>query len=446
MKSRTLVTMGLGLLLLLAGCQRAAVDPAKHQTSEPPRLGSSYELYVATDLHYLNPALHDNGQAFQDYVKNGDSKLLPYSDELLNAWVRQVIEAKPAAVILSGDLTNNGEKASHEELAKKLAAITDAGIRVFVIPGNHDISNPWARSFQDDRQLKTDYISPEDFTSIYGAYGYKQASEQAPDSLSYLAKVSDQLWLLMLDSNRYANNLKYGYPETGGELSEATLTWMKTQGEAAKKAGARVVAVMHHNLFDHSDFRSEDFTASNADKIRKVLKEADIHLALSGHIHIQDIRSEENVTDIATSAMAVYPHQFGILQYTASPATVDYRTESVNVESWARSVSSRDPNLLGFQAYSRGFFHQNSYDKALHSLESSGYSEAERKSMASVMADLNPFYFGGMTDRIDTGALDAKGIELWKNDDTSFLGTYILSMMQNAKDNTRVHVPLTSGE
>ena len=46
----------------------------------------------------------------------------------------QVIAEKPSALVLSGDITMNGEKINHEELARKLGKVQEAGIPVLVIP------------------------------------------------------------------------------------------------------------------------------------------------------------------------------------------------------------------------------------------------------------------------------------------------------------------------
>ena len=45
---------------------------------------------------------------------------------------------KADGLILSGDLTFNGEKKSHEELAEKFKKVEKSGAPVMVIPGNHD--------------------------------------------------------------------------------------------------------------------------------------------------------------------------------------------------------------------------------------------------------------------------------------------------------------------
>ena len=205
-------------LIAVSGCTSGGSSPA---VSPSGKSGSTDTLYLATDLHYLAPSLHDDGKAFQDYIAGGDSKLLNYSDELVEAWIAQVLRDKPRAVVLSGDITNNGEKASHQTLAKKLQTIKDAGIGVYVVPGNHDILNPWARGFKDDKQLVTDYITPQEFKTLYAPFGYEGAAAQDASSLSYVAKLSDRLWLLMLDTCDYTYNVDNGAPETGGFLADS---------------------------------------------------------------------------------------------------------------------------------------------------------------------------------------------------------------------------------
>lgn len=420
-------------LLTIAGCKPSS-----------DKLNSSYDLYLATDLHYLSPSLHDNGEAFQAYIRNGDSKLLNYSEELLDAWVQQVIVAKPKAVILSGDLTNNGEKSSHEALARKLASIKESGIGVYVIPGNHDISNPWARSFKEGKQLKTDYISPQQFESIYADFGYNQAVDRDQDSLSYLVEMSDDLWVLMLDTSKYDQNIQVGYPVTEGELSESTLSWIGKQGALAKKEGAHLFAVMHHNLIDHSELASLGFTINNNEQVITAFKKAGINLVLSGHSHIQDIRSQDQMYDIATSALEVYPHQFGVLHYTAASSVLDYNTKKIDVEGWSKSAKITNADLTNFTEYSSNFFRQGSYDKVYKSLSLQYYTETERENMASDMAELNLQYFAGSVNKMNKDFINSEGIKLWNSAKPQFLKTYVLSMLKDPKENNVISIHLSS--
>lgn len=437
MKVKFITTM-LIFLLIMTSCNSNTKQDHLTQSKGSQELN----LFVATDLHYLNPDLHDNGQAFQDYIENGDSKLLNYSDPLAESFLKDVIQAKPDVVILSGDLTNNGEKKSHLELANKLKQIEDAGTRVYVIPGNHDILNPWARSFKTDGQYFTDYITPKEFTSIYENFGYDEAISRDRDSLSYIAQISDDLWLLMLDTSKYDNNVIMKIPQTDGEVSKETLEWIETNSQLAKDNKANIITVMHHNLVDHSDLASSGFTLNNAEEVLGVLVKSNISLVLSGHIHIQDIQSEQNVYDIATSAFTVYPHQYGVLHYSPTEASVEYQTKQVDVEKWSAEAGINSQDLLHFNSYARDFFYTDSYRKAYKALDAQGYTEAEKTEMAKTMAELNLLYFSGNASEIGDSIKNSDGVVQWKKANSQFLKSYVLSMLNSDKENTQLKLSL----
>ncbi|WP_138493382.1 metallophosphoesterase [Paenibacillus pinistramenti] len=433
------------LLFLLVSCAKASVPSPRTTLTEDEPSPAHLKLYVATDLHLLAPSLHDNGAAFQTYIHSGDSKLLQYSDALMNAWVAQVIRDHPDAVVISGDLTNNGEKESHRWLKDKLKSIEDSGIPVYVIPGNHDISNPWARNFRGDQQYKAASVTPEEFSTNYAPFGYSEAFETDNASLSYVIKLTKDLWLLMLDTSQYSNNQALGYPQTDGELASSTLAWVQHIGELSKSNGAKIIAVMHHNLFDHSDFSSSDFTLNNNGETLNVLEQSNIHLVLSGHIHIQDIQTKDHVSDIATSAFEVYPHQFGVLEYSTETASLSYHTQPIDVASWAEATNQTNPDLLGFAAYAKDFFRNASYTKAIKALEGQGYTETEQEQMAAVMAELNLHYFAGTMDTVDPGVLKSAGMQLWQNAEPQFIKNYVLSMGSKTTGNNSLTVNLSSG-
>ena len=101
--------------------------------------GSAHTILVASDTHFISPALTDNGAYFTRMVERSDGKVTLYCDALTDAFCAQVIAQQPDCLILSGDLTFNGARRSHEDFAQKLARIQEAGIPVYVIPGNHDL-------------------------------------------------------------------------------------------------------------------------------------------------------------------------------------------------------------------------------------------------------------------------------------------------------------------
>jgi 3',5'-cyclic AMP phosphodiesterase CpdA len=248
----------------------------------------------------------------------------------------------------------------------------------------------------------------------------------------------------MLDTSKYDQNIKVGYPVTEGELSESTLAWISKQGALAKKEGAHILAVMHHNLLDHSELSSLGFTINNNEDMIAALENAGINLVLSGHSHIQDIRSQDQMYDIATSAFEVYPHQFGVLRYTAASSVLDYTTEKIDVEGWSKSSKINNADLTNFTQYSADFFRKNSYDKVYKSLTSQNYTETERENMARDMAELNLQYFAGTVNEMDKDFMNSEGIKLWNTAKPQFLKTYVLSMLKDPKENNAVSIRLTS--
>lgn len=133
------------------------------------------KVILATDLHYQSASGWDGGKAFQLFVERGDGKVVQYLPELLEAFIDEVIEERPSALVLSGDITMNGEKMNHEELAARLKRVMDAGIQVLVIPGNHDINNTHAAVYFGEEKEQTPSVTPGEFYDIYREYGYDQA-------------------------------------------------------------------------------------------------------------------------------------------------------------------------------------------------------------------------------------------------------------------------------
>ena len=91
-----------------------------------------------TDPHYLSSELTDGGASFLKTVQNGDSKLPQYSDLYMSAFTDAVLDAEPDLVILSGDLTYNGERPSHEGIRAYCRQIEEAGIPVLSLETDYE--------------------------------------------------------------------------------------------------------------------------------------------------------------------------------------------------------------------------------------------------------------------------------------------------------------------
>ena len=129
-------------------------------------------LMIATDPHYFAPSLTDGGEAFLNVVTHADGKYMQCIGEITDALFDRAAEERPAALILSGDLTFNGERESHEAFAARCAALEEQGVPVLVLPGNHDLDRPDAVRFEGDQITAVESVSAADFRRIYAAFGY----------------------------------------------------------------------------------------------------------------------------------------------------------------------------------------------------------------------------------------------------------------------------------
>ena len=353
-------------------------------------------IWLATDLHYQSPQMTDFQSAFDTYTMGNDGTIVPYLDEITDAFLEEVRAERPSALILSGDLSQNGEKANHQALAKKLERVQEAGIPVLVIPGNHDINHPWAATYFDDKVSPAEGTSSEEFYQIYHQFGYDQAASRASDSLSYVYRLDEKYWLMMLDSC-----MCEPVHETGGKLSEETVAWMKTQLEEAKKQGVTVIPVSHHNLLDESTLYPEECTIENTKEVTALLESYGVPVYLSGHLHLQRIKKHTSnlntpggygIREIVTSPLSMAPCQYSVLDWQAD-GSLSYHTKKVDIAGWAQRYGEEDENLLNFDAYADQFLVDVISEQAFKALQSA--SKDIKEEMATLYADMNRDYCSG---------------------------------------------------
>ena len=430
-------------MIVIFGCTRNIEDVAEIQVL--PK-GSAVKLMVATDIHYLSKDLIEEGPKFDNMYLYSDGKQINYINEITDAFIDEVIEKKPDVLILSGDLTFNGEKKSHEELAEKLKVITDNGIRVLVIPGNHDIKNYSAVGFKYDSTYAVDNITVKEFKNIYENYGFKSAIKQDENSLSYVEEISEDLWVIMIDSNIYKKNKAYK-SEASGEVKEDTLKWLEECLSEAKSKGITPITVTHHNLVNHNELFNKGFTLNNSEEVCELLNRYNVKVNLSGHIHIQSIAEKKMnngniVTDIATSALSVYTNQYGEIDFFPGKK-IDYSTNPIDMEAWAKRKGITDERLVNFEKYSYDFFRENSYKKTFADLEKYELTNEERALMSKTVEELNPHYFSGTVKDVHFKILESDNYKLWINKGDSSLRSYIDSVLNgNIKDENNITIKL----
>lgn len=227
------------------GCEEAVLT-VKYYTDKA--LAAGKKLMVIGEPCMLAPTqLKAAGKAY-DTALGVNAALSADAPEIMSALIDSALAYKPEALLIAGGLTMDGGKESHEYLASMLKRLTDAGIKVCVVPGDQDINNPTSSCYDGDEATRVANINASEFASIYAPFGYADAVMRDENSLSYLSYITDDVAVLALDA------CEYEYADTITEvietahLSPATVEWMQKAADAALDSQHRALVVLVHHL------------------------------------------------------------------------------------------------------------------------------------------------------------------------------------------------------
>ena len=205
-----------------------------------------YKFTFLADLHYYSKTLGTSGRAYE--LRSGsDQKCLAESGAIIDAAFDHLARSDTQAVLLAGDLTNDGEMVCHRELREKLYALAEKK-PVYLITNTHDWccdGNP--RRFTGARVTHDVPTMPH--TGIHGFYydfGGRQAIAEYRTHLgisSYVIPLAEKIWLLALCDDQNGRG-KAGY-------TEPHFRWIEEQLHRAKEQGCLVLGMQHHLLLPH---------------------------------------------------------------------------------------------------------------------------------------------------------------------------------------------------
>ena len=365
--------------LVLAGAGAAAsaaafsVNPesalADDATAAADAAAYPNELKVAilSDIHYFSHTLFAENDAFHS-AENSDRKLFRQSADILDKALADVRKFKPNAILVSGDLTKDGEQVCHKEVAKKLldaASESAEDCVVRVINGNHDINNNKdGLNFKDldaeGNAKPAGAVTPSQFRSdeYYGKCGYDGVKgddlyinsdyypkpegdhDATAGAVSYVTRFegtdNTRVTLICVDSCRYSydtTDTGEDEHETHGRITgvpkdesgaavfapdqlpkQGLLPWIVEKAQAAKKNGDVVIVMQHHGIVAH--FGQEptilaDYLVEDYDVVAKYYAWAGISCVLTGHMHANDVAAHQfpefqDTTAYPTAVPAIY--------------------------------------------------------------------------------------------------------------------------------------------
>ena len=286
-------------------------------------------IAVMSDLHYLSPDMIADTEDFE-HALNSDRKLLKESSSVLHEMLERVRADKPDILLVSGDLTKDGEQECHAALAKQLQQLQQdvPGLKIYVINGNHDIRNYNAKNFNtaDGKAVLATRTEPEDFKRIYDfVYSdptvlatFTPAEGNKAGGLSYVARPVEGLTVIAMDTCRYSSdNTSIGDDEheTSGAISADLEKWVIEQTAAAKARGDLVIGLEHHGLVPHFDVQPTIlpmYLVNGYERIAQEYADAGMSVVFTGHMHAVDIAAMTTAAgntfyDIETGSALTYP-------------------------------------------------------------------------------------------------------------------------------------------
>ena len=286
-------------------------------------------IAVMSDLHYLSPDMIADTEDFE-HAFNSDRKLLKESSSVLREMLERVRADKPDILLVSGDLTKDGEQECHAALAKQLQQLQQdvPGLKIYVINGNHDIRNYNAKNFNtaDGKAVRATRTEPEDFKQIYDfVYSdptviatFTPAEGNKAGGLSYVARPVEGLTIIAMDTCRYSSdNTSNGDDEheTSGAISADLEKWVIEQTAAAKARGDLVIGLEHHGLVPHFDVQPTIlpmYLVNGYERIAQEYADAGMSVVFTGHMHAVDIaamttKAGNTFYDIETGSALTYP-------------------------------------------------------------------------------------------------------------------------------------------
>ena len=386
-----------------------------------------------SDVHYLADSYCGNLDSGFDLIADGTGEEPLQQKGILDSALAAVAADGYKYLLISGDLSLNGELESHKALAAILEQFeADTGVQVLVINGNHDINRDAAKGYISNGDgtyswKSVSMTSPERFKEIYKDLGYDLACSfyeppqgEIAGMLSYSVRLDGGYRLIAIDAGKYSSdNTDSGLDiaETGGNITGGLMNWILSQISEAKAAGEIPIAMTHWNLSSMNYVETsvlQGFTMDNWREVGERFAEAGLHYVFTGHSHANDISSVtsdngETLYSIMTGSLSAFPNMFRENDFTASSdgKQIDLKSNVVDCDK-VKQVVDRAGNTYErpYRLASAKLTFTNF--RGLKNVDGSPLSDAAAYAMRYVSAFVLPF----IDDVAEAGLLNYIGAKL----------------------------------
>lgn len=290
-----------------------------------------FTLNILTDTHYYSKENGTSGSAY-DFANLKSQKLLAESAEVLQTAFDQIAaDNKSDILLISGDVTNNGELNSHAEFIAMLRELKAKGKRVYVLTSTHDYrAEGVTDGYNGDKTYKVPAATRELLFDMYREFGPDEAMSVHMPSMSYVVQLCDGYRLFALNDDTNLNN-KSGF-------SDECFEWITNQAKKAKEENQFIIAMTHHPLIAPSPIYEiigrGDMLGDYQTRIRQ-LADLGVQFIFTGHTHIHNVSAYQSdqgnvLYDICTASPIGYPGAIRTATFEPDKNSVKVDTVYVN--------------------------------------------------------------------------------------------------------------------
>ncbi len=290
-------------------------------------MSDKIKFAVIADPHYYSEKLGCEGTAYERRA-GSDQKMLAPSKGTVTAALDLIKESDAQFLMIAGDLSNDGELCSHEEIRDILYEFKKHK-PVYVITATHDWccdGNP--RRYEGDNVFNdVETVPPEKLHEFYKDFGPDVALSEFhthQDKVSYVVSPCEGITVFCLDDDQNG--------EGGSGYSDEHFAWITEQTKAAKERGDIVLGMQHHHLHltEFDRVINGKGSVEYREKLCKKFADIGFPLMFTGHSHMQHIRRIETENgnqffEVNVGSISGYPAP--IVYCEADGNGIDIKTE-----------------------------------------------------------------------------------------------------------------------
>lgn len=301
-----------------------------------------FKFYLITDTHYFSEKLPAYGESYKEFMQF-EQKCYAETPSMNKASMAFLEKSQDAdTILIAGDLSFNGEKESHLEFTELLRKLKHAGKKIYVITAGHDY-NDYSFAFDHTGRITPEGTKREELYDLYYEFGFSDAISVHKDSLSYVAEISEDVWLFALNND---GDEEYRHTYTASQRE-----WINDMLKKGREEGKMMLVMNHYPLLPACPIFGliGDAVMPGADEMTTIFADSGAHLGFTGHMHNQSIKLKttekgNKFWDVCTGSLIGCP-AFMRLVEIKDKKTVDIKSIPVPDFEWEKDGLSTEAYL-----------------------------------------------------------------------------------------------------